>query len=273
MIRIFRDQHMRHIRRTCESSVYGAVRRSFLYDAGVSAGVTHFGRTVRITRSEQVRIRAPGDVFTEMAKRAAAVRAGLCFYTIVSTSRGNSAGSERRAGFFATFSFTAMVASCAGSASAAAWLASRSSSRSSSCSMPAFIFSDGWPKCMRLSLRTSRSAFLDLGVAWRALSVLEAGAIRHRAQSMSGSWFLRLASLLTASIPQLCHELTRAAATKMANIFAKNCFIPPCSEPPFVSGLRQSMPSSSMESCARPRETWPPWSACGQTKRPRSRRL
>src|SRR5579871_2648684 len=37
-------------------------------------------------------------------------------------------------------------------------------------------------------------------------------------------------------------------------------------------GLRQSMPSSSIESCARLNETTP-LSACGQTKRPRSRRL
>ena len=37
-------------------------------------------------------------------------------------------------------------------------------------------------------------------------------------------------------------------------------------------GLRQSMPSSSIESCARLKQTTP-LSACGQTKRPRSRRL
>src|SRR5580698_9147064 len=37
-------------------------------------------------------------------------------------------------------------------------------------------------------------------------------------------------------------------------------------------GLRQSMPSSSIESCARLSETTP-LSACGQTNRPRSRRL
>ncbi len=38
------------------------------------------------------------------------------------------------------------------------------------------------------------------------------------------------------------------------------------------SGLRQSMPSSSIESCAGVRWTFPQI-ACGQTKRPRSRRL
>jgi hypothetical protein len=37
-------------------------------------------------------------------------------------------------------------------------------------------------------------------------------------------------------------------------------------------GLRQSMPSSSIESCARLNDT-APLSACGQIKRPRSRRL
>ena len=39
-----------------------------------------------------------------------------------------------------------------------------------------------------------------------------------------------------------------------------------------LSGLRQSMPSMSIESCARVSETVPSF-ACGQMKRPRSRRL
>jgi len=37
-------------------------------------------------------------------------------------------------------------------------------------------------------------------------------------------------------------------------------------------GLRQSMPSSSIDNCARLNDTTP-WSALGQTKRPRSKRL
>jgi hypothetical protein len=36
-----------------------------------------------------------------------------------------------------------------------------------------------------------------------------------------------------------------------------------------LSGLRQSIPSSSIESCARVKETLP-LSACGHTNRPRS---
>ena len=38
------------------------------------------------------------------------------------------------------------------------------------------------------------------------------------------------------------------------------------------TGRLQSMPSSSIDSCARLNDT-APWSACGQMKRPRSRRL
>jgi hypothetical protein len=36
-------------------------------------------------------------------------RQASCFGAIVSVSRGSSAGSERRAGFLAAFSFTAMI--------------------------------------------------------------------------------------------------------------------------------------------------------------------
>ena len=39
-----------------------------------------------------------------------------------------------------------------------------------------------------------------------------------------------------------------------------------------LSGLRQSMPSISIDSCARVRETVPSF-ACGQMKRPRSKAL
>lgn len=66
-----------------------------------------------------------------------------CRGAIVSTSRGNSAGSGRRAGFLTAFSFTAMVAGCVGNGSAA-WFVFRSSSRSSRCSISAFSFSDAY---------------------------------------------------------------------------------------------------------------------------------
>ena len=79
--------------------------------------------------------------------------------------------------------------------------------------------------------------------------------------SVSRAW-------LTASIWPICHSQRITAA----NIFMSFMFYTATAGTAVRAGLRQSMPSSSIASCARLNDT-APCSARGQMKRPRSRRF
>ena len=127
---------------------------------------------------------------------------------IVSVSRGSSAGNGRRAGLLPACCFSATVAGTVGGGSAAAWLASKSSSRSSSCWMSWLYFSERGPKCMRLSLRMS-SFRLSISVVRESSSacLTSTSAFKDCASSVSrsGSCVLRGLGISAAFIPQLCH--------------------------------------------------------------------
>jgi len=123
--------------------------------------------------------------------------------TMVSVSRGSSAGRRTARGFYGEAAIAAhnrgRVAGA--TARAADWLASRSSSRIRSCSISAFHLLERGPKCMRLSLRTS-SFRLSISSVWRApaLSVTPVSS-----ESKIRQLILAFAGLLTPSIQQICH--------------------------------------------------------------------
>ena len=98
----------------------GAIASSFFSRCSVLAQLS-FGRTVRIPLKRAGTYSSTSET-SSPSGRSVPPQSGqaCCFGAIVSTSRGSSAGSRRRAGFFAGFSCTATIASCAGSGSAAA---------------------------------------------------------------------------------------------------------------------------------------------------------
>ena len=145
------------------------------------------------------------------------------------------------------------VAGWTGNGSTAAWLASRSSSCSSSCSISWSNFSERGPNCMRLSLRMSSFRF--------SISVLRASSSDCLASTSafnagmsselrSSCWFSRL---LTASIGTLCH----ARKKRCKHFFTYMLFYTASAGVEVRNGLRQSMPSRSIESCARLNDTAP----------------
>ena len=154
---------------------------------------------------------------------------------------------------------------CAGSGSAAAWFGFE-------IFQPEFELLDVGdhllrprPKCIRLSLRTSRFRFSILGLfrQYQRLERLDVERVEIGQLRLAGSLSLRPYRNYVTSNLQGCESL---------QTFSRRDVLYGHRGHAVRIGLRQSMPSSSIESCARLNET-APFSACGQMKRPRSRRL
>src|SRR5215831_15380390 len=102
-----------------------------------------FGRTVRTTLKLAGTYSSVSDT-SSPRWRSVPPQSGQasCFGAIVLVSRGRVAGNGRRAGLRGACCFSTMVAGTGGGGSAAAWLASRSSNRSSRCWMSWVYFSE-----------------------------------------------------------------------------------------------------------------------------------
>ena len=145
---------------------------------------------------------------------------------------------------------------------------SNSSSRSSNCSICRSSFSDLRPNCMRCSLASS-SCRCSIS---RSREISCSCCARISARSASAGRAFRSGST-TTDMRGVSHERARSHPRMRKKSCAKNLagYTDNCGSH-VRSGRRQSMPSSSIDNCARVNETVP-LAACGQTKRPRSNRF
>jgi hypothetical protein len=183
---------------------------------------------------------------------------GACVRVI----RGNASGNGRRAGLFGTVSTAAETLGSGWAAGAH----SSSSRRSSSCPICRSSFSDFAAELHPLEFEDQQLQVVDFDIARDQLGVLlqRQGAQGFHIEGVYiGKRVVRRSHYLYCAIPAL----------SMPNIYLLLCFYLQTAICGVAvrSGRRQSMPSSSMDNCARVSAT-APFSALGQTNRPRSMR-
>jgi hypothetical protein len=241
----------------------------------------HLGLTWRTTRNRpgtQSKISVTSSPSGRKLPPQAGQASGMECCTIL---RGRCSGSGRRAGLrLPGAARSASASSAAGGAVAVAVSASNSSSASSSWSASAASRSERRPNCIRRR-RASCSRSLSRSRRWAANSASRIAS----AASLSASAAACAATMARKAFASSGRAArSRVTAGMMADAAASRPMTPARASSPLRllqpaisvlqvrTGVRQSIPSRSMESIAGVSETTPSWAA-GQTKRPRSRRL